>query len=200
MIRNVYMTGKIDDYCVLPEYPNVHLVLESGEEVAVPVYSPRMYLFCGEADADSGILAKINELYAKHMKMLREAPEGTAEHYAWHSIAVRQDLEGRMRLAEDLTKKVKVRETAKAAAKSAEAAKAAVKKAEEARTAAKNAEEARAAEKKVEEAKKEEEKKIEEARIAAKKVEEVRKEEEKKVREAWLAKKKKVEAKRAKKG
>lgn len=200
MIRDVFMTNKIDDYAVTPLRPNVHFVLESGKEFTAPIYSSMMYEHCRDFGADRDIMKKIDDLYAKYMKMLREAPEGTAEHYAWHRIVVWQDVEGRMRLSEDLTKKIKIREEAKIAAKSAEAAKAAVKNAEEARATAKNAEEARAAEKKVEEAKKEEAKKIKKARIAAKKVEEIRKEEEKKVREAWLAKKKKVEAKRAKKG
>lgn len=119
-VKDVYMTNSVDDYCISHEHPNVHIVYKSGNELDAPIYSPRMYLFIGDEYAEPRILAKINELYAEYMKMLREAQEGTLEYFAW------QGIERRRRIQEEWKEKAR---------KAEEAKKAEAKKAEEARKA-----------------------------------------------------------------
>lgn len=71
MIRNVYMTNKIDDYAVTPLRPNVHFVLESGKEFTAPIYSSMMYEHCKDFGADRDIMKKIDDLYTEFLESLR---------------------------------------------------------------------------------------------------------------------------------
>lgn len=71
MIRNVYMTHKIDDYAVTLLRPNVHFVLESGKEFTAPIYSSMMYEHCEDFGADKDTMKEIDRLYAEFLESLR---------------------------------------------------------------------------------------------------------------------------------
>lgn len=72
MIRDVYMSNKIDDYVVDFMYPNVHIVLEDCSEFNAPIYSPQMYEYCRNFDASSDIMKKIDELYAQFKESVQD--------------------------------------------------------------------------------------------------------------------------------
>ena len=71
MIREIYMTGRIDDYVVDFMHPNLHIVLESGKEFKTPIYSDKMYEACKAFRADKDIMRKIDALYAEFLESLR---------------------------------------------------------------------------------------------------------------------------------
>lgn len=71
MIRDVFMTNRIDDYVVDFMHPNVHFVLESGKEFTAPIYSEKMYEDCKAFRVDKATMRKINALYAEFLESLK---------------------------------------------------------------------------------------------------------------------------------
>jgi len=71
MIKDVYMTNRIDDYVVDLMHPNLHIVLKSGKEFTAPIYSEKMYEDCKAFRASKDIMRKIDVLYAEFLESLK---------------------------------------------------------------------------------------------------------------------------------
>lgn len=71
MIKDVYMTNRIDDYVVDLMHPNLHIVLKSGKEFTAPIYSPKMYEDCRAFRADKATMKRIDALYVEFLESLK---------------------------------------------------------------------------------------------------------------------------------
>lgn len=70
-IKDVYLSGEIDDYVVFISYPNLYIVMKSGKEVKVPIYSERMYDYFETYEASKEIYKKVDSLYAQFISDLK---------------------------------------------------------------------------------------------------------------------------------
>lgn len=51
-IKDVYLSGKSDDYVVLRDYPNLRMATTFDKELHAPIYSKRMYWLFNRYQAD----------------------------------------------------------------------------------------------------------------------------------------------------
>ena len=64
-IKDVYLSGKVGDYVVTSDYPNLHMVTTLGATLYAPIYSENMYVLFDAYMASKEIYNKVDKLYAQ---------------------------------------------------------------------------------------------------------------------------------------